>query len=163
VAHIAISARNIGNDYCQNRGQHFVPRLSSAKYAVCFMSWRTPLKLNSAGQNAVHDFDNNRSRYFLQIWQYEPLSASISNHRKSATYLKSSLGFCFPSNYTSFSSRDLRQLTSGVISVCMKLMSWRTPLRLNTWLFWWTKPLPYLIKMNFGDMGSFSTQLILSL
>ena len=48
------------------------------------------------------------------------LSASISNHKKSATYLKSPLGFCFPSNYTSFSARDLRQLTSGVISVCMK-------------------------------------------
>jgi hypothetical protein len=25
VAHIAISARNIVKDYCQNRGQHFVP------------------------------------------------------------------------------------------------------------------------------------------
>jgi hypothetical protein len=32
--------------------------------------------MTGAGQNAVHDFDNNRSRYFLQIWQYEPLSAS---------------------------------------------------------------------------------------
>ena len=71
------------------------------------------------GQIAVHDFDNNHSRYFLQIWQYEPLSASISNHRKSATYLKSPLGFCFLSHYTSFSARDLRQLTSGVISVSM--------------------------------------------
>ena len=50
----------------------------------------------AAGQNAVHDFDNNLSRYFLQIWQYDPLSASISNDRKSATYLKSPLGFCFP-------------------------------------------------------------------
>jgi hypothetical protein len=67
----------------------------------------------AAGQNAVHDFDNNLSRYFLQIWQYDPLSASISNDRKSATYLKSPLGFVFPKIDTSFSARDLRQLANS--------------------------------------------------
>ena len=33
----------------------------------------------------------DHSQYFLQIRQYEPLSASTSNHRKSATYLISPL------------------------------------------------------------------------
>ena len=34
-----------------------------------------------AGQNiyADHDFGNNHSRYFLQIWQYETLSVTIGN------------------------------------------------------------------------------------
>jgi hypothetical protein len=36
MAHIAISARNIVNDYCQNRGQQFLPPPVISK--VCCMS-----------------------------------------------------------------------------------------------------------------------------
>jgi hypothetical protein len=38
-----------------------------------------------------------------------------------------------------------------------------TPLKLNTWLVWWIKPLPRSIKMNLIDMRIFSTQPILYL
>jgi hypothetical protein len=40
----------------------------------------------------IYDFYSANSWYFTQIWQCEKISASISNHRKSATYLKSPLG-----------------------------------------------------------------------
>ena len=40
----------------------------------------------------IYDFYSVNSWYFTQIWQCETISASISNHRKSATYLKSPLG-----------------------------------------------------------------------
>ena len=40
----------------------------------------------------IYDCYSANSWYSTQIWQCETISASISNHRKSATYLKSPLG-----------------------------------------------------------------------
>jgi hypothetical protein len=40
----------------------------------------------------IYDFYSANSWYSTQIWQCKTISASSSNHRKSATYLKSPLG-----------------------------------------------------------------------
>jgi hypothetical protein len=42
------------------------------------------------------------------------------HQRFTHVYITSRMFRCFPLNYISFSARDLHQLTSGVISVCMK-------------------------------------------
>jgi hypothetical protein len=59
------------------------------------------------------DFWSAKSKYFLQILQYETLSASSSNHEKSASYFtwtEQSI-VSFSSNYMSFSARVLHLLT----------------------------------------------------
>lgn len=93
----------------------------------------------AAGQNvyAVHDFGNNHSWYFLQIWQYETLSASISNHRKSATHLKNPLGV-FPQIRNHFPlDISVRHITSGVISVCMKERPHATQISFPIYFVFW--------------------------
>jgi hypothetical protein len=46
-------------------------------------------------------------------------------------------------------------LVMFIVTRTFRSESMKTPLRLNTWLVWWIKPLPRLIKMNLIDMRIF--------
>ena len=61
-------------------------------------------------------------------------------------------------------------ILSHIANSALNIMNWQSrnrkwilPKSRTAWLFWWTKLLQNLIKMNFADVRSFSAQLILSL
>jgi hypothetical protein len=69
----------------------------------------------------IYDLYSANSWYSTQIWQCETISASISNHRKSATYLKSPLAVFPQQNLIKMNFADMRSFSAQLI------MSLHTP------------------------------------
>ena len=71
VAHIAISARNIVNDYCQNRGQQFLPPPVISK--VCCLShvMQDTIKtkqMTGLVDKAIAKFNQNELRRYEKLF-----------------------------------------------------------------------------------------------
>jgi hypothetical protein len=88
VAHIAISARNIVKDYCQNRGQHFVPPPVICKVGCLPHVMKDTIKtkhMTGLVDKAIAKFNQN------ELCRYKKLFNTVTTH----SYLKFKLKMFF--------------------------------------------------------------------
>jgi hypothetical protein len=91
VAHIAISARNIVNDYCQNRGQHFVPPTVICKVCCLPHVMKDTIKtkhMTGLVDKAIAKFNQNELRRYGKLFN---IAYSVTTH----SYLKFKLKMVF--------------------------------------------------------------------